>query len=88
MLLQLLGSNLQFLVPVFAELADKGFAQEFIDGHVLLAAQKDSRFANVPTMVVHRLVRTVIAYADGVQMTGNGLVEVGLTGTKAFSMAQ
>jgi hypothetical protein len=35
-------------------------------------------------MVVHRLVRTVIAYADGVQMTGNGLVEVGLTGTEGF----
>jgi len=35
-------------------------------------------------VVVHRLIGTVVAHADGIEVTGNGLVEVGLAFAEGF----
>ena len=63
-ILQFLGSNFQFCIPSFAELADERFLQKFIYRQVFFLSQQNCSLTHTPTMIVHCFVRTIIPYTD------------------------
>ena len=72
---QFLSHEFQLGIPIFAEAADEGLLQELIDGEVLLLTFEYGHLAYVPSVVVERFVRTIVAHTDGIEVTRDGLIE-------------
>ena len=48
-------------------------------GQIFLLPQQYSGFADIPTMIVHCLIESVVPHPYRIEMTGYGFVEVGPT---------
>ena len=72
---EFLGHEFQLGIPIFAEAADERFFQELIDREVLFLSFEDGHLAYVPTVVVEGTVGAVLAYANGIEVARDGLIE-------------
>ena len=63
----------EFVVPLLAEAADEGGAEEDVQGHVHLLAFKDGIAADVPTVVVdaHKAAAELL-HTDGIEVATDG----------------
>ena len=77
MFLHFLCHQFQFGIPVLTKLTDKRFFQELIHGEVFFPSQQYGSLADIPAMIVHGLIKSVVAHPYRIEMAGYGFVEVG-----------
>ena len=64
----------EFVVPLLAEAADEGRAEEDVQGHVQFLAFNDGIAADVPTVVVDAHKATAeFLHTDGIEVATDGL---------------
>ena len=78
------GGYFELAVPFFAELADERFFEEAVEGRSCFAACEGGGLADVPPVVVDGAARGVLGDADGVELAGDGLGDVGFAFAPGF----
>ena len=70
----MLCDDAKFIVPFFAEAADKGFAEELVEADAAFCAEADGILADVPAMIVQACERPKLLLADGIKMATDRLL--------------